>query len=201
MYGLPSKMKSSSHKTLQTPLLFLKPLQIQNLKRKKWGGRGILCPPRLKKWGGHVLRVPHQIAPMPARSKFEASACCPSQSPKSKGYTADFTHRFGRRLLLHLIWLTLNFISLQELERYRDAVKRMSGDIIKLRDNLSQLQVLMSVERVPFSATNQPIINQSNARCCRKYFACSVCILQLAENLCCAAWVKRFFSVISHPGH
>ena len=52
MYGLPSKMKSSSHKTLQTPLLFLKPLQIQNLKRKKWGGHGILCPPHLKKWGG-----------------------------------------------------------------------------------------------------------------------------------------------------
>jgi len=43
---------------------FLKPLQIQNLKRKKWGGHGILCPPRLKKWGGHVPRVPHQIAPM-----------------------------------------------------------------------------------------------------------------------------------------
>jgi len=33
-------------------------------KEKKWGGRGILCPPRLKKCGGHVPRVPHQIAPM-----------------------------------------------------------------------------------------------------------------------------------------
>jgi len=49
MYGLPPNMKSSSHKTWQTSLLFLKPLQIQNLKRKKWG---------------HVSRVPHQIAPM-----------------------------------------------------------------------------------------------------------------------------------------
>ena len=37
MCGLPSIMKSSSHKTWQTSLLFLKPLQTQNLKRKKWG--------------------------------------------------------------------------------------------------------------------------------------------------------------------
>jgi len=51
MYGLPPNMKSSSHKTWQTSLLFLKPLQIQNLKRKKWGGHGILSPSRLKKWG------------------------------------------------------------------------------------------------------------------------------------------------------
>jgi len=51
MYGLPSNMKSSSHNTWQTSLLFLKPLQIQNLKRKKWGGHDILCPPHLKKWG------------------------------------------------------------------------------------------------------------------------------------------------------
>ena len=27
------------------------------------GGHGILCPPTWKK-GGHILRVPHQIAPM-----------------------------------------------------------------------------------------------------------------------------------------
>jgi len=37
MYGLPSNMKSSSQKTWQTSLLFLKHLQMQNLKRKKWG--------------------------------------------------------------------------------------------------------------------------------------------------------------------
>ena len=64
MYGLPFNMKSYSYKTWQTPLLFLKSLQIQNLKRKKCWGHGILCPPRLKKWGRHVPRVPHQIAPM-----------------------------------------------------------------------------------------------------------------------------------------
>jgi len=28
-----------------------------------WGGRGILCPPRLHNRRGHVPRVPHQIAP------------------------------------------------------------------------------------------------------------------------------------------
>ena len=43
--------------------LFLQPLQIQNLKRRMWGGHSILCP-RLKKWGGHVPRVPYVIAPM-----------------------------------------------------------------------------------------------------------------------------------------
>ena len=50
MYSLPSNMNSSSHKAWQTSLLFLKPLQIQNLKRKNEGGHFILCPPRLKKW-------------------------------------------------------------------------------------------------------------------------------------------------------
>jgi len=51
MCNLPSNMKSSSHKTWQASLLFLKPLQIQNLKRKKWGDMAIYIPPRLKKWG------------------------------------------------------------------------------------------------------------------------------------------------------
>jgi len=45
----------------QTSLLFLKPLQIQNLKRKKWGEHGILCPPIWKRGG---TRVSHQVAPM-----------------------------------------------------------------------------------------------------------------------------------------
>ena len=43
--------------------LFLQPLQIQNLKRKMWGGHSILCPPS-EKVGGHVPRVPYLIAPM-----------------------------------------------------------------------------------------------------------------------------------------
>jgi len=45
MYGLPRNMKSSSQKTWQTSLLFLKPLQIQNLKRKKWGDMAYYVPP------------------------------------------------------------------------------------------------------------------------------------------------------------
>ena len=51
--------KSSSYKTWQISLLFLKPLQMQNLKRKKVGGQGTLCPPPSGKVG-----APHQIAPM-----------------------------------------------------------------------------------------------------------------------------------------
>jgi len=51
MCNLPSNMKSSSHKTWQTSLLFLKPLQIQNLKRKKVGEQGILYPPTWKSGG------------------------------------------------------------------------------------------------------------------------------------------------------
>ena len=61
MCGLPSNMKNSSHEMWQTSLLFLKPLQIQNLKRKKWGEHGILCPPIWKRGG---TRVSHQVAPM-----------------------------------------------------------------------------------------------------------------------------------------
>jgi len=63
MRGLPSNMKSSSHETWQTSLLFLKPLQMQNLKRKKWGGHGILCPPRLKKWGDTSPVSPTKLRP------------------------------------------------------------------------------------------------------------------------------------------
>ena len=43
--------------------LFLQPLQIQNLKRKMWGGIAYYAP-RLKNWGGHVPRVPYLIALM-----------------------------------------------------------------------------------------------------------------------------------------
>ena len=58
-----SNMKSTSRKTSQASLLFLEPLQIQNLKRKSAGTWHIISP-HLKKWGEHVPRVPHQIAPM-----------------------------------------------------------------------------------------------------------------------------------------
>ena len=51
MYGLPFNMKSSSHKTWQTPLLFLKSLQIQNLKRKMWGDTAYYVAP-VRKSGG-----------------------------------------------------------------------------------------------------------------------------------------------------
>ena len=44
MYGLPSNIKSSSHKTWQTSLLFLKPLQIQNLNIKKGWTWHIISP-------------------------------------------------------------------------------------------------------------------------------------------------------------
>ena len=62
MYSLPSNLKRSLHKTWQTLLLFLKHLQIQTLKRKKWGDMAYYNP--TWKSGGHVPRVPHQIAPM-----------------------------------------------------------------------------------------------------------------------------------------
>jgi len=63
MCGLPSNKKSSSHKTWQTSLLFLKPLQIQNLNRKKWEGHRILCSPILKKWGDTSSVSPTKLRP------------------------------------------------------------------------------------------------------------------------------------------
>jgi len=48
MYGLPPNMKGSSQKTWQTSLLFIEPLQIQNLKRKKWGDMAYYVPPSQK---------------------------------------------------------------------------------------------------------------------------------------------------------
>jgi len=60
MYNLPPNLKSSLHKMWQTLLLFLKPLQIHNVKRKKWGDMAYYIPPPEKAGG----RVPNQIAPM-----------------------------------------------------------------------------------------------------------------------------------------
>ena len=63
MFGLPSNMKNSSHKTWQTSLSFLKTLQMQNLNRKKWGDMTYYVPPS-ETLEVHVPRVPHQLAPM-----------------------------------------------------------------------------------------------------------------------------------------
>ena len=62
-----SNVKNSSHKTWQTSLLVLKPLQIQTLREKSGGDMAYYVPPSTKV-GGHVPRVPHQIAPMPTIS-------------------------------------------------------------------------------------------------------------------------------------
>jgi len=98
--NLPSNMKSSSHKTWQTSLIFLKPLQIQNLIRKKCGGHGILYPLTWKS-GGHVPRVPHQIAPMSALericlgcSSLSMASCQDQQSMPSRPYFIKLTAQF-----------------------------------------------------------------------------------------------------------
>jgi len=44
MCNLPSNMKSSSHKTWKTSLLFWKPLRVQNVKRKSVGTWHIISP-------------------------------------------------------------------------------------------------------------------------------------------------------------
>jgi len=51
MCGLPFNTDSSAHKTWQTSFLFLNPLQIQNLKRKKWGDMTYYVPPAWKSGG------------------------------------------------------------------------------------------------------------------------------------------------------
>jgi len=61
MYILPSNLKSSLHKTWQTLLLFLKPLQIQTLKRKKWGDMGYYIP-TWKSGGTRLLYSPPNCA-------------------------------------------------------------------------------------------------------------------------------------------
>jgi len=75
-------MKSTSHKTWQTPLLFLELLQIQNLKRKS-GRTWHIISSHLKKWGGHVPRVPHRIAPIHTHIAYQSSLqrdfCIPNQ--------------------------------------------------------------------------------------------------------------------------
>ena len=69
MYDLPSSMKSSSQKTWKTSLLFLKPLQMLNLKRKKCGDMAYYAPPVWKS-GGTRPPVHHQIVPMMASEQM-----------------------------------------------------------------------------------------------------------------------------------
>jgi len=63
MCDLPSNVKSSLHKTWQTLLLFLKPLQIQNLKRKKWGYMAHYIPPAWKSRGDTSPVFPTKLRP------------------------------------------------------------------------------------------------------------------------------------------
>ena len=58
-------MKRTSYKTWQTSLLFLEPLQIQNLKRKSGGEHGILYHPHHKKWGDTSPVSPTKLRPCP----------------------------------------------------------------------------------------------------------------------------------------
>jgi len=68
--------QNSSHKNATDITFSFETSRIQNLKTKKWGVHGILCPPRLKKLGGHVPRVPHQIAPMQWRITMQKRHLC-----------------------------------------------------------------------------------------------------------------------------
>ena len=62
MYNIPSNLKNSLHKTWQTLLLFLKPLQIQTLRRKTWGDMAYYIPPT-EKVGGHDPVFPTRLRP------------------------------------------------------------------------------------------------------------------------------------------
>jgi len=63
MCGLPSNMKSSSHKMWQATLIFLKPLQIQNPKRKSGGTWHIMSPPVWKSEGDTSPVSPTKLRP------------------------------------------------------------------------------------------------------------------------------------------
>jgi len=65
MYNLPSNLKSSLHKMWQTLLLFLKPLQIHNLKRKKWGDMAYYIPATWKSGGTRPPCSPPNCAHVP----------------------------------------------------------------------------------------------------------------------------------------
>jgi len=75
-----SNMKSSSHKTWQTPHSFLKPHQIQNLNRKIWGDMAYYVP-TIWKSGVHVPRVTHLIALMHHTTRRHSqNRICPNVS-------------------------------------------------------------------------------------------------------------------------
>ena len=58
-----SNMKNTARKTCQTSLLFLEPLQAQNLKRKSGGDMAHYVPPRLKSGGDTSPMSPTKLRP------------------------------------------------------------------------------------------------------------------------------------------
>jgi len=96
MCNLPSSMKSSSHKTWQISPLFLKPLQIQNLKEKKWGDMAYYIPPP-EKVGEHVPRVPHQIAPILITAKIKNWGSVTSKHLSNRNHSGDEIRNVNQR--------------------------------------------------------------------------------------------------------
>jgi len=101
-----SNMKSTSRKTWQTSLLFLEPLQVQNLKRKS-GGDMAYYVPQIKKWRGHVPRVPHQIALIPtSRMKRETNDASKSQVNQASWNRLVLKFDSGNQLGIHnYLWI------------------------------------------------------------------------------------------------
>ena len=101
-----SNTESTSRKTWQTSLLFLEPLQVQNLKRKS-GGDMAYYVPQIKKWRGHVPRVPHQIAPIPtSRMKRETNDASKSQVNQASWNRLVLKFDSGNQLGIHnYLWI------------------------------------------------------------------------------------------------
>ena len=88
-----SNMKSSSHKTWQTSLLYLKTSPNTKPKEKKVGGTWHIMSPSSEKLGGHVPRVPHQIAPM-ATLSFDSGVMCSFLTCWKRGRSKTCTYLF-----------------------------------------------------------------------------------------------------------
>ena len=137
MCGLPSNMKSSSHKMWQATLIFLKPLQIQNPKRKSGGTWHIMSPPVWKSEGDTSPVSPTKLRPRAMHFMGRSMDCtlednmvdglffCATLTGCRRGHTpiVDLTFRITTcRSLLAIAFRTWNLVCINLSFASRDFV-------------------------------------------------------------------------------
>ena len=205
MCGLPSNMNSSLHETWQT-ILFLNPLQSQNLKRKKWGDMAYYAPPAWKSGGTRPLCPPPNYArdynseliaimtpQPPERISF---VLLKSFAPASLLFIRWGSYvRFYEDILWCFCWcnhlrlwggagqlVCIPVFSLVQIHHERIAHMRHLSPFGRGEDHLWTSRLIDRKRQVPFSGVDAPL--RRGCLFCHSHLLCSgTCSKSLAERV------------------